>query len=303
VPPNLWREAPGSFPKKKIEIGKPLDIVLWFRYHPKVIHEVTRRSRRSALHLDLNVEWKVVIILSGWGLNGIGERGQRCMTLARKHFKLRKGHLLTVFLVVFVVAISTHIVLANGKTDPNKSGKDSETPKPTIKNFGRIGDNLLRGAQPRPEDYPTLAKLGVKTVVDLRDDPERYAQDCAERAGLKYISLPLSDHDYPAEGSAEKFLSIMTDAANWPVFVHCAGGRHRTGVMMAVYRMSIEGWDIERAYREMKDYDFYTRWGHKVMKDFVFDYSEKLKEKRQNQLATTESAPVIEASQAEKPQP
>jgi hypothetical protein len=60
--PNLWPEAPGSFPKKKLGIGKPLDIVLWFRYHPKVIHEVTRRSRRSALHLDLNVEWKVVSV-------------------------------------------------------------------------------------------------------------------------------------------------------------------------------------------------------------------------------------------------
>jgi protein tyrosine/serine phosphatase len=209
-------------------------------------------------------------------------------------------------LVVALILTFSLSVFADRKNTESASsaptGKESETAKPAIKNFGRIGDHFFRGAQPRPEDYAALARFGVKTILDLRDDPEKYAQECATRAGLKYISLPLSDHDYPAEGSAEKFLSIVNDGANWPVFVHCAGGRHRTGVMTAVYRMTVEGWDVDRAYREMKDYDFYTRWGHKVMKDFVFDYSEKLKEKRQAQLAAT-APPTLptESTPPEKP--
>ncbi|MCI0337917.1 MAG: hypothetical protein L0226_10090, partial [Acidobacteria bacterium] len=59
---------------------------------------------------------------------------------------------------------------------------------------------------------------------------------------------------------------------NWPVFVHCAGGRHRTGVLIAIYRMEVYGWDARKAYDEMKDYKFYSSFGHGEMKDYVFDY-------------------------------
>lgn len=55
--------------------------------------------------------------------------------------------------------------------------------------------------------------------------------------------------------------------------MHCAGGRHRTGVMGAVYRITHDGWGFDRAYNEMKDYDFYTRFGHGSLKDYVQDFS------------------------------
>jgi hypothetical protein len=55
--------------------------------------------------------------------------------------------------------------------------------------------------------------------------------------------------------------------------VHCAGGRHRTGVMGAVYRFNHYNWNYDQAYAEMKKYDFYTRWGHGDMKKFVQDYA------------------------------
>ena len=69
----------------------------------------------------------------------------------------------------------------------------------------------------------------------------------------------------PFEGS-------VTDPANGKVYVHCAGGRHRTGATIAVYRMAIQGWSADAAYREMKAYDYYSRWGHGGYKDYVFQY-------------------------------
>lgn len=145
-----------------------------------------------------------------------------------------------------------------------------------VENFGKVNDHYYRGAQPEEGQYEQLKALGVKTVIDLRDDPKDYAKDKSVSAGLRYINLPMSDKKYPAEDSVEKFLQYANDANNWPIYVHCAGGRHRTGAMTAVYRMTVEGWQIERAYDEMKDYDFYTRWGHKAMKTFVFDYAKEL---------------------------
>jgi tyrosine-protein phosphatase SIW14 len=145
-----------------------------------------------------------------------------------------------------------------------------------VENFGKVTDFFFRGAQPKGEEYNRLAALGIKTVIDLRNDPKAYAKSLAEGAGMKYINFPLSDKSYPASDVPTKFLELINNQQNWPVYVHCAGGRHRTGAMAAVFRMTMQGWDINRAYEEMKEYDFYTRWGHGAMKEFVFKYYKEL---------------------------
>jgi len=143
----------------------------------------------------------------------------------------------------------------------------------SIENFGKVNDHIYRGGQPKGDDYRQLVAIGVKTIVDLRGDNENWAKSSAEAAGLRYINLPLAPKHYPQANAAEQFLNIVNDPKNGVVFVHCAGGKHRTGVMIAAYRMSVDGWDIDRAYQEMKDYDFYTGMGHACYKDYIYDYS------------------------------
>ncbi|HKX33293.1 MAG TPA: dual specificity protein phosphatase family protein [Blastocatellia bacterium] len=165
----------------------------------------------------------------------------------------------------------------SGDKSGDKSGVETSA---EIENFGRVTDFFYRGAQPKGGNYGRLASIGIKTVIDLRDDPKDFAKESAERAGLKYINFPMDDKAYPASDTASRFLSIVNDQENWPVYVHCAGGRHRTGAMTAVFRMTNQGWDIARAYDEMKKYDFYTRWGHKVIKQYVYDYYRQLTQQR-----------------------
>jgi protein tyrosine/serine phosphatase len=152
-----------------------------------------------------------------------------------------------------------------------------------IENFGKVNDHFYRGSQPKGQNYRQLTALGVKTIVDLREDARDTAQSDAERAGMRYINLPLKEKSYPEADAATRFLEILADQTNWPVYVHCAGGRHRTGVMTAVYRMSVDGWSVEQAYQEMKQYDFYTSWGHQCYKDYVFDYYRNLQAQPQRQ--------------------
>ena len=141
-----------------------------------------------------------------------------------------------------------------------------------IKNFGKMDDRFFRGAQPEEKDYNSLAALGIKTIVDLRDDPTGYEKRDAEAAGMRYVNIPMSDSSRPQDAQIEQFLKLANDDATGPFFVHCAGGRHRTGVMGAVYRISKYGWSFDQAYKEMEAYDFYTRWGHGSLKDYVKDY-------------------------------
>lgn len=146
-------------------------------------------------------------------------------------------------------------------------------PNITIKNFGQMDERFFRGAQPDEGDFKALAALGIKTIIDLRDDPTSYEKRAAEAAGMRYVNIPMSDSSRPRDEQIDQFLKIANDPATGRFFVHCAGGRHRTGVMGAVYRMTHDGWGFDQAYKEMKNYDFYTRFGHGSLKDYVQDFS------------------------------
>ena len=144
--------------------------------------------------------------------------------------------------------------------------------KTRISNFGCINETFYRGAQPKGRDYDDLAAMGVKTVIDLQEDGERNEQQMVEGAGMKFYRIGLSDSSWPSRDKPEQFLKIVNDPSNQPVFVHCHGGRHRAGIMTAVYRMTHDAWTAERAYAEMKEYGFESGFGHGGLKDYVYDY-------------------------------
>jgi protein tyrosine/serine phosphatase len=142
-----------------------------------------------------------------------------------------------------------------------------------IDNFGRVGESLYRGAQPEGQDYANLKALGVKTIVNLTsDDAESNEQALAEQAGMAYVAIPMTTHVPPTQSQLDQFLSIVNDPARQPVYVHCVGGRHRTGVMTAAYRMTHDGWSSDRAFNEMKQYKFGADFLHSEFKNFVFAY-------------------------------
>jgi protein tyrosine/serine phosphatase len=145
-----------------------------------------------------------------------------------------------------------------------------------LENFGVVDGRIFRGRQPKAQDYERLAELGVTTIVDLRDDAEEYAKHAAEAAGLVYVNIPIDAHSTPKDTDFVKFLEAIDATGvrnpNGKAYVHCAGGRHRTGSMVGTYRLVRNGWSADQAYREMKAYDYYSRWGHGGHKDFVYDY-------------------------------
>ena len=178
------------------------------------------------------------------------------------------------------------LVLASSITAFTQELNKTDVSKVDIKNFGQMDDRFFRGAQPKENQYQELAALGITTVIDLQDDPTSYEKQNVEALGMKYINIPMSDKDYPPSAKIEQFLKLVNDPSTGKFYVHCAGGRHRTGVMGAVYRFNLYNWNYDQVYAEMKKYDFYTRWGHGDMKKFVQDYATSFQNKAQ---AITES--------------
>lgn len=146
----------------------------------------------------------------------------------------------------------------------------------SIDNFGQVNPHYFRGAQPKGRDFDDLAKLGVKLVIDLAAEGDSNERASAERAGMKFVRIPMTTDARPSQAAIDQFLSLVNDQANQPVYVHCIGGRHRTGVMTAVYRMTEEGWNADRAFSEMKQYKFGADFLHPALKAFVFDFFSQL---------------------------
>jgi protein tyrosine phosphatase (PTP) superfamily phosphohydrolase (DUF442 family) len=142
-----------------------------------------------------------------------------------------------------------------------------------IGNFGKVNDTYYRGAQPKGADYKDLASLGVKTVIDLQIDGPSKEAGYVQNAGMKFVRIGMTTSKAPTQAQIAQFFQIVNDPANQPVYVHCAGGRHRTGTMTALYRMTNDHWTAAQAYEEMQQYHFEGWPDHPVLRSFVYAYN------------------------------
>lgn len=141
-----------------------------------------------------------------------------------------------------------------------------------IANFGRVSETYYRGAQPVGADFDALKALGVKTIIDLQEYGEDFEPAEAKRVGLNYVKIGMNTRVTPTRAQMTQFLSIVNDPSMQPVYVHCAGGHHRTGVMTALYRMTEDGWDGKQAFAEMKKFGFGADFLHPEFKKFVLNF-------------------------------
>jgi protein tyrosine/serine phosphatase len=124
----------------------------------------------------------------------------------------------------------------------------------TIKNFGEVESQAVyRGAQPTGAGLLELKLLGVRTVLDLRDDSTvPHEQTVVESLGLTFVNLPLNGFEAPSDKQINEALRILETAPR-PIFVHCKHGQNRTGTVIACYRIS-HGWTNKKAMDEAKFY-------------------------------------------------
>lgn len=173
----------------------------------------------------------------------------------------------TQWLIAAALPLILSVSLAQAQGGDGKAPHNDELP-----NFQRVNDLLFRGGQPKPGGYARLAQLGVKTVVNLRDDDERALSEGEEAraAGLRYYNVPLGRLGRPSDAEVERVLQLIGAPENQPVFVHCHRGADRTGLVVAIYRMMHDGWTAERAQEEANRFGM-RRW-QLAKKDYIKDF-------------------------------
>jgi uncharacterized protein (TIGR01244 family) len=135
------------------------------------------------------------------------------------------------------------------------AGQRGLPPSEGIGNFGKINDRLYRGAQPDAAGVANLARLGIKSIINLRMTTDAWKPEEAEAraSGITYTNVPLRGVGRPTRSQVATLLALIENLPS-PVFVHCEHGCDRTGTIIACYRIRSDRWSNEAALEEARRY-------------------------------------------------
>lgn len=124
---------------------------------------------------------------------------------------------------------------------------------------------LYRCGQPRVRELDWIRREhGLRTIVCARGGTRhplrgrwfRKEQRFCQTHGIALAHMKFSNTATPPDGLFDRYLALVADPANHPVLVHCEQGIHRTGVLVAIYRIRVQGWERGRALDEMRRLGF-----------------------------------------------
>jgi len=174
-------------------------------------------------------------------------------------FPLKRVFSFFVFLILFSASFQT--IAKDSAATVSARPAEWATPLEVkgLPNLHRVTPTLYRSAQPDKTSGDSIAQLGIKTVLSFR----KHDQDepLHNTPGITFKRYPLYTWDIE-ERDILAVLRILNDPANQPILVHCTHGADRTGLMMASYRMIVQGWSKEAAIAEMKqgEYEYHVIW-------------------------------------------
>jgi len=148
--------------------------------------------------------------------------------------------------------------------------------------FSVVSERLYRGAQPTEEGFRKLKELGIKTVINLRAEDELglAEKESVERLGLRYHNVGLPGLSRPTDEQVARVMTIIDAPESGPVFIHCRRGSDRTGTIVAIYRISHEGWTGQKALAEANRYGL--SWAEFGMKRYISEYYERQAKAKQS---------------------
>jgi len=171
-----------------------------------------------------------------------------------------------------------------------------------------------------------IRKHGIRTVVNLMNeapDPDlansflspfktKESEVCKE-LGVRFEYL-LVDLVHPSlqpekrPATIDNFLKLMDDPTAYPVLIHCKAGLHRTGCLLALYRMEYEGWSKDDALRELKAHGFGERMStgaNEYIKQYILLYEPRPRVGAGNTIlvSSPRSTPAIPVSRPTETKP
>jgi len=176
----------------------------------------------------------------------------------------------------FVLGCELRKEEANTYIPPETSVSDKQF------NFHIVDNGIWRSAQPSIESIAVMKKHGLKTIINLRGSEENHLWErrICDSLGIQYFHYPMDGREVPDTARLNKILKVIENQQNQPIMFHCLGGKDRTGIVTAIYRLKNSDVEFEEVHKEMLMYgynekefshlaEFAKRWREKYLKNPV----------------------------------
>lgn len=127
-------------------------------------------------------------------------------------------------------------------------------------NLHRLGGTAWRSAQPAPHQIASIARLGVRTIVNLRGP--RWCgsywleQQACRRHGIRLVDYQVRSRAAPTREEVLGARDLLRRLEG-PVLIHCKSGADRAGLMSTLYLIAVEGVPVAEARGQLA-----MRFGH-----------------------------------------
>ena len=185
-----------------------------------------------------------------------------------------KKIIIIIFFIYLIIGCNSVEEKANSYTPPETSVSDKQF------NFHIVDNGIWRSAQPSIESIAVMKRHGLKTIVNLRGSEENHLWESriCDSLGIQYFHLPMDGREVPDTAEIKKILRVIENQQNQPLMYHCLGGKDRTGIVTAIYRLKNSDIGFEEVHTEMLMYgyneeefphlaEFAKRWREKYFKN------------------------------------
>lgn len=136
-----------------------------------------------------------------------------------------------------------------------------------VPNLAEVEPGIWRGGQPSLSGWTYLKGVGVSNVVKLNVESE--GSDASAKAlGFRVAYIPITTQQQMI-GPVRPQLELALKEIHPGTFVHCTHGVNRTGTLIILYRIKVDGWIKPGAIAEADSFGWDSSFH--ALKDFVED--------------------------------
>ncbi|MES2589678.1 MAG: dual specificity protein phosphatase family protein [Bacteroidota bacterium] len=161
------------------------------------------------------------------------------------------------FIYTSILFFTINSILYSQKLESIPNGKGLY-----FENLHCINDSMFRSEQPSKTGILEIQKLGVKSVLSLRNiKSDRFIK---RKSNLIFYKKTINAWTMTEDEVIEALKLFLKSEK--PVLIHCVHGSDRTGTIVASYRIIFENWTKEKAIAEMLEthYGFHENFDNLI---------------------------------------